>query len=632
MQSIVNGDEDQSTVIANTENLLQFHERKMIELLNLRNSINNGPLSNLIHEVKNESVERFVYPAEMSVADISKEQQRKLRYAYDQFYIYINGDSLNSEIESQYLNKETYAYFINHMKMLFARYSRKVSDMGVLCKNSNPTGDFRKRYDQLVTYYKTLNLLYKKSNYAVKYYQIFSKQATKKSKKSPVVEWDVKLTAVNKFFKKVYTEMSVETLVERMSDKETLISIFDEDRFTHSPPKKIIFYIPYCQRKYQYAETSKKSGTEGIYSVKATRAYDLLRELVLDTVNIGQITLSLMEHNQYAIQDGQQRLRTIYNFVSNSMLVPSNIFQPVTSLSELRDKIKYEKPSRYFSDLPESEQRIFLDIKLSVCLIECDLKSTKIQDRLRILNHGFTKMNGGRLNLTVDEQKKAEIPREALLAIEDFIKNDSVIYKLKNHISDEKSELLSYVVRIIGLLNNRELKSTEDFLDNGINYLYKYCEDPELTELNYTLIALENALKVFNEYFEIFALIHSTRSSTNSLTFKKAYFETHWVSLTEELLNDPDLYIKLLDSRNFNLLKSRILHLKSDHQFISYCSEHTNSKAAIEDDDSGRFPLMRKLYEDVIHDINNPEYDTYSDDSLFNEIDDLSYISEEDNE
>jgi hypothetical protein len=83
--------------------------------------------------------------------------------------------------------------------MLFARYSRKVSDMGVLCKNSNPTGDFRKRYDQLVTYYKTLNLLYKKSNYAVKYYQIFSKQATKKSKKSPVVEWDVKLTAVNKF-------------------------------------------------------------------------------------------------------------------------------------------------------------------------------------------------------------------------------------------------------------------------------------------------------------------------------------------------------------------------------------------------------------------------------------------------
>ncbi len=601
-------DTDQSELISNIKSFLQLHYEKIVHLITLRSAINENGIPSLNEEIlKHPNILRKIYPPEMSPIDSYREQQRLLRYAYDQFMLYKTGETLWDESLEE---KHTYNYLVSYMKSIFSKYARQKSELGELCKITPVTGEIRLKYNQIVRSHDILNKLFKTSNHSVKHYCIFTKQAVstntreKLSKDSSL--WEVKLFNRNKYFTKQYTTMTIGQLVEYMKNKDTYISNFDEDTFSHDPPKEMSLFVHYGQRTYQYAEKSKKQSLTDVYSVKATRAYNLLREIVLDNVNIGQITLSLIAKNQYAIQDGQQRLYTVYAFVNDKMLVPDNIFDPISNPEELRKKIKYNTPSKYFSEMSEENKIHFLNIAFSVCLINANLNITTLSERMRILNYGFYTMNSGRLNLTVDEQKKAEIPKDALICIDTLLLKSNHISKLEMYVPEEKSELLSYIVRIIGLLNNKELKSNEDFLDNGINYLYEYCKDPELTELSSVLIAMENALKVFNEQFEVFSLIKSTRSSSKKLlTFKKAYFETNWVTLTEELLLNQSLYKTLLETSNFMYLRGAILKIKSDPTFIGFCSEHTNSKSAIEAENSGRFPIIRKIYTDAIENILN---------------------------
>ncbi len=630
-------DTEQNDLILEIEDLLKFHYEKVVKLLELRSAINEKGIPSLHEELlKNQNIIRKIYPSDMPPVDVYKEQQRLLRYAYDQFMIYKTGEVL---CEENLENKHTYNYLISFMKSIFSKYARqKSSKLGELCKVSPVAGEIRVKYNHIVYFHDILSKLFQKSNHAVKHYCIFTKQAitpTNKRIKSSTGDnsWDVKIYSHSKYFNKQYITMTVGQLVTCMQNKDTYISNFDEDHFSHDPPKEMSLFVHYGQRSYQYAEKSKKQSLSDIYSVKATRAYNLLREIVLDNVNIGQITLSLIDKNQYAIQDGQQRLYTLYLFVNNKMLVPDNIFDPVKSPEELRKKIKYTTPSKYFSDLSEENQMHFLNIPFSVCLINANLQTTTLSERIRILNYGFYTMNSGRLNLTEDEQKKAEIPKDALVYIETLLLKSKHIYKLEMYVPEEKSELLSYIVRIIGLLNNKELKSTENFLDNGINYLYEYCKDPELTELSSVITAMENALKVFNEQFEVFSLIKSTRSSSKkTLTFKKAYFETNWVTLTEELLLRPTLHKVLLETSNFIYLRNSILRVKSDPTFIGFCSEHTNSKSAIEMDDSGRFPIMRNAYASIIDDILNNNLTENDESGDFEIDDDFDFQLEEDDD
>ncbi|EPB9412417.1 DUF262 domain-containing protein [Clostridium perfringens] len=278
---------------------------------------------------------------------------------------------------------------------------------------------------------------------------------------------------------------------QRINIAQVTFSVFETVRKVE---RKDIFLEADFQRNFKWKNEKKSK---------------LIESIILD-IPIQAIYLSEESDGKYEIIDGQQRVRTIYEFVNNKFSM---------------NKTKFFGEKRYFKDLDISVQRKIEDFQLVVFIVK---KDNNPEVKFEI----FERINTGAVKLNSQELRNCIYRNKGIPFIKELVKEKEFIRLIKNtnvninSMQDQELALrfMSFYLKGIDSYTG----NLKRFLNNTLDEYDIYREREE--EIKY---AFKNAARNVYDVFGDEAFVISTKKKVGKRKINIALFDLHMITLSK---------------------------------------------------------------------------------------------------
>lgn len=271
----------------------------------------------------------------------------------------------------------------------------------------------------------------------------------------------------------------------------------------------------------------------------------LIESIILD-IPIQAIYLSEEQDSKYEIIDGQQRIRTIYEFINNKFKLESTVFG---------------EENNYFKDLEPSVQRKIEDFQLVIFVVKKDNSPYVKFEIFERINTGAVKLNSQELRNCIYRNKG--IPFIKKLVNEDIFKKVIKDKKVNiNAMQDQELVLrfMSFYYKGYESYTGNLKKFLNDTLDNYNDYRYREEEFKEI---------FINTMQTIYYVFEENAFLIKSKQKINI-----ALFEILTYSFSKYIRYDMVKSRDIINKELYNLIKDN----QQFKEAISSASTTTKSK------------------------------------------------------
>lgn len=294
---------------------------------------------------------------------------------------------------------------------------------------------------------------------------------------------------------------------QEMLSVKYIVELLDQDMIDLSPD---------FQRKGVWKEKKRKS---------------LLIESLMLRIPIPAFYFFENENSEYQVIDGQQRIRTIYEFIKGEFKLTG-----LEYLRETCDKLT-------FDDLDVKYQQRIYRTQLAVNILDARSPRNVIYDI-------FRRINTGGMPLTLQEMRNAICKPKVRKFLKKLSQNQAYLHATRNKIRDDRMDSQELVLRFYGfykMYKNGKLyfnySNVADMLDDAIEEL----SEKEENQLDEIYAAFERSMIKCNELFGEYAFSKidwdyntSTVKRSRDL-INKSLFSSFSVILADERYDNIDL-------------------------------------------------------------------------------------------